>query len=223
MEQTTIESIIDQAATIDWSAWITAIATFVLAVLTFTYVRLTGKILSAQSDPCVVLTVVHDEERPTILQLVVRNIGAGLADDIRFEFSRPLPARAFGPTEADANEASEMESGPLIDGIPALGPGECRKVDWGQYGGLMAALGNERILATCKFKKNGRNMRPVKCPLEVASFVGTAAVESSAAKIASELEKITGLIKKLNSASYCLKVDVVSLPRDSDDESRAQQ
>ena len=41
----------------------------------------------------------------------------------------------------------------IIDGIPALGPGECRKIDWGQYNGLMAALGNEPIVATCKFRE----------------------------------------------------------------------
>jgi hypothetical protein len=52
---------------LDWSAWVTALATLVLAVLTFVYVRLTKKILDAQSDPCVILTVVHDEDRTTIL------------------------------------------------------------------------------------------------------------------------------------------------------------
>jgi hypothetical protein len=74
MDQATIQFITGGAQSIDWTSWVTASATFVLAVLTFIYVRLTGKILSTQSDPCVILSVVHDEERLTILQLVARNV-----------------------------------------------------------------------------------------------------------------------------------------------------
>ncbi len=221
MEQAIMQSITEYAASIDWSAWITAIATFVLAALTFVYVRLTGSILAAQSDPCVILTVVHDEERATILLLVARNVGTGLAHDIRFEFSRPLPARAFGLSEADAKEAKEMKSGPLIDGIPALGPGECRKIDWGQYGGLVAALGNEPIVATCRFKKNGKDMPPIQCPLDVTSFAGTVAVESPEAKAAKELEKISKSIQHLASELHTLKVEVASLPPNEGDEEGA--
>jgi hypothetical protein len=190
MGQSFLQSIGEMAITINWSAWVSAVATIVLAVLTFVYVRLTGKILDTQSDPCVILTVVHDEERATILQLVARNVGTGLAQDIRFEFSRPLPARAFGLSKDDAKETAVMADGPLIDGIPVLGPSECRKIDWGQYGGLIAALGDKPIIATCKFKKNGKDMPPTQCPLEVTSFVGTVAVESSSAKAARELEKL---------------------------------
>lgn len=216
-----MQSIAEIMALIDWSAWITAVATFVLAALTFVYVRLTGRILAAQSDPCVLLTVVHDEERATILQLVVRNVGTGLAHDIRFTFSRPLPARAFGLSTADAKEVTIMKSGPLVDGIPALGPGECRKIDWGQYGGLIAVLGNEPIIATCKFKKNGKNMPPIQCPLDVASFVGTVAAESAGAKTAREIEKLSKSIQNIASGFHKLKVEVVSLPPNKDDEGSA--
>lgn len=221
MDQSFLQSIYEMAITIDWSAWVTAVATIVLAVLTFVYVRLTGKILSTQSDPCVILTVVHDEERATILQLVARNVGTGLAQDIRFEFSRPLPTRAFGLSKDDVKKTTVMADGPLIDGIPALGPGECRKIDWGQYGGLIAALGNNPIIATCKFKKDGKNMPPTKCPLDVTSFVGTVAVESSLAKAARELEKLSKSIQHLASGFHKLKVEVVSLPPDEDNEKSA--
>ncbi len=206
---------------VDLSAWITAFATLVLAVLTFIYVRLTGKILSTHSDPCVIVTVVHDEDRPTIIQLVVRNIGSGLAHDIKFEFSRPLPARAFGLTKDNVKEATEMRDGPLINGIPALGPGECRKIDWGQYGGLSAALGDEPIIVTCRFKKNGKEMTPIQCPLDVESFAGTVAAEKPIAKVAKELEKISKSFQYLSSGSYKLKVEVVSLPQEKGDESCA--
>jgi len=221
MDQSAIQSIIEFSKSVDLSAWITAGATLILAVFTFVYVRLTERILSAHSDPCVIITVVQDEERPTILQLVVRNIGSGLAYDIKFEFSRPLPARAFGLTKDNIKKAAEMKDGPLINGIPALGPGECRKIDWGQYGGLSAALGGEPIIATCKFKKNGKEMAVTRCPLEVESFAGTVAAEKPAVKVAKELEKISKSIQHLSSGFHKLKVEVVSLLTEKDGEDGA--
>lgn len=218
MDQAKIQFIMDNVQYFNWTAWITATATLLLAVLTFIYVRLMKKILASQSDPCVILTVVHDEDRPTIIQLVAKNVGTGLAKGIRFEFSRPIPAKAWGISADEAREATEMKEGPLIDGIPALGPGECRKIDWGQYGGLVANLGNEPVIATCKFKKNGKDMTPILCPLDIASFVGTVAIQSPQAKAAKELEKISNSIQHLASRHYKLKIEVVSLPPDQRDE-----
>ena len=118
MDQSILQSIIECVALIHWSPWVTAGATIVLAVLTYRYVRLTGKILATQSEPCVILTVVHDDDRATVLQLVARNVGTGLAHDIRFEFSRPLPARAFGLSESDARKVTgnnlTIASGPDV-------------------------------------------------------------------------------------------------------------
>jgi hypothetical protein len=148
-------------------------------------------------------------------------VGSGLAKDIKFEFSRPLPAKAWGITKDDVGEITEMKDGPLINGIPALGPGECRKIDWGQYGGLLSILGDEPIVATCKFKKNKKDMTPTQCPLDVASFTGTVAVERPPAKVAKELEKISKSIQHLASGFQKLKIGVVSLPPDeADNESK---
>ena len=52
---------------IDWGTWVTAVATVVLALLTFMYVRLTKRILENQSNPCVIVSVIHDDERATVL------------------------------------------------------------------------------------------------------------------------------------------------------------
>jgi len=218
MDHTIIKSISNVIMSLDWNAWITSIATFVLAILTFVYVWLTYKILAMQSDPCIVLTVVHDEDRATILQLVAKNIGTGLAHDIMFEFSRPIPERAFGFDKNAIKEISEMKDGPLIDGIPALGPGECRKIDWGQYGGLSASLGDNPVIATCRFKKNGKEMAPILCPLDVMSFAGTVAVSSPSSKVADELKKISKSIEYISTGFHKLKVEVVSLPPDTTNE-----
>ena len=60
-------------------------------------------------------------------------------------------------------------------------------------------------------------MRPTQCPLDVASFVGTVAAESPAAKTVKELERLSKSIETLASNSHKLKVDVVSLPQNKDD------
>lgn len=215
MDNELIKIIRDVSSSIDWSVWITALATLALAFLTLVYVILTRKILSSQSDPCVVLTVVHDENRSTVLQLVAKNVGTGLAHDVRFEFSHPIPSRAWGLSNDKSKKAAEMTDGSLINGIPALGPGESRKIDWGQYGGLKASIGDSKIIATCRFKKNGKEMPPVTCPLDVESFSGTVAAESPSSKTAKELEKISKTVQHLTSGFHKLKVEIVSMPEDS--------
>lgn len=212
MQKELVEFFRSLITALDWSDWVTAIATLILTLLTFLYVRLTSKILSSQSDPCVVITVVHDENRPSLLQLVAKNVGPGLARDIHFTFTHPLPARAFGLTVEGAKKAETMTEGPLINGIPALGPGECRRVDWGQYGGLRAAIGDSKIIATCHFKKNSKNMKPIKCPLDVDSFLKTVANESPASKSVKELEKISELLSHFSSGFHKLHVEITSTP-----------
>lgn len=208
MDKTALDIIMFMAKSIDWSSWVTTVATVVLALLTFNYVRLTKEILENQSNPCVIVSVIHDEERPSILQLVIRNVGAGLANDISFELSRPIPAHAWGISENEAKSAEAMTVGPLIDGIPALGPGEQRRVDWGQYAGLKKNLGREPIIVKCKFKKNRKAMPVVECKLDVKSFEGTVAVERPIAKIAGELEKISKNLNILATGFYKLKVEM---------------
>jgi len=217
MDEETTRLITDIISSLDWSAWVTALATFVLAVLTFVYVNLTRKILSTQFDPCVVLTVVHDDDRPTMIMLVAKNIGTGLAHDVRFGFSHPIPAKAYGIETATAKDAEVMSDGPLINGIPALGPGESRNINWGQFGGLQKALGVKKITATCRFKKNKKEMPPTICPLDIESFSGTSAAESPAAKSASQLEKISREIHHLSSGFHKLKVEITSMPENEGD------
>jgi hypothetical protein len=146
------------------------------------------------------------------MQLVVKNIGNGLAHDISFKFSKPLPNHAWGITTDNAKDAEEMKDGPLILGIPALGPGEERKIDWGQYGGLMKNIGEKPITATSYFKKNGKKMNPVSSYLDVKSFEGTNASESPAAKIAKHIEGISKEINHISTGFRKPQIRVVEMP-----------
>ena len=161
------------------------------------------------SDPCIIVSVIPDENRSTILLLVVKNIGKGLAHDISFKFSLPIPARAFGISVDDAKEAEEMNYGPLIDGIPALGPGEQRKIDWGQCGGLLKNLGNNPVTVTCWFKKNGKTMPPVECKLDIKSFIGTVDVESPIAKLSRDIKKMSDDFHYITTGFNKLKVEII--------------
>ena len=192
----------------DWSAWITAGATVILALITYFYVRLTKQLLDAQTDPYVVVSTIHDSNRLTIIQLVIKNIGSGLARDIKFHCSRPIPTRAWGITIDDAKDAATMEAGPLIEGIPGLAPGEERRIDWGQYGGLIKAIGTEPIYITASFKKNDKVMPSVVSAVDVKSYKGTNASESLDAQIASDIGEISKNIEHLTTGFKKIHVEI---------------
>lgn len=194
---------------IDWSAWVTAAASILLALLTFVYVRLTKRIIDSQTDPCIFVSVVDDDDRPTVIQLVIKNIGTGIARDINFEVSRPL-FKAWGVSPTDEIKVESMQKGPLIDGIPVLGPGEKRRITWGQYGGLKKALGDDPIIVKCRFHKGKKLMPTIECKLDVKSFAGTAANEKPILTIARQLEKISSNLEHVVTGFKQMHVEVTS-------------
>ncbi|MDK2954978.1 MAG: hypothetical protein PWQ57_474 [Desulfovibrionales bacterium] len=183
---------------IDWSSWVTAGSTIVLAVLTFVYVRLTKKIVESQTDPCVVVALEICEGSAGLFVINVKNIGFGIAYDIQFTFSEKLPKRAFGISECVKKEVEYFESGFLIDGIPALAPGESRKLYWGQYGCIKNILGDKKIKITCNFKKNNVNMNPIVSILEISSYSDTIVPKSSISDLVEEIKKINSNISRLS-------------------------
>lgn len=154
------------------------------------YVWLTFRLVRSQTDPHVVVYVKHDESRPTILIIVIENVGGGLATGISFETSRPVPTAAWGVGVEEASPAETMVRGPLIDGIPTLGPRDCRKITWGQFGGLKRALNDVPIDVTCKFHRGKRQMPETTSHLEVNSFSDTDATGSEGARLVAALDGI---------------------------------
>ncbi len=162
-----------------WTA-IAALAASLSALFAALYTWLTFRLVRGQSEPNVVIYVRHDESRRSILQIVIENIGHGLATDLHFTRSRKIPREAWGLSEEDTKPSQWMQGGPLIDGIPSLGPGDSRKLSWGQYYGLKKALGGEPVIVTCEYKNGKRRMPAVTATLEIDSFTGTDALESHA-------------------------------------------
>lgn len=185
---------IDSALT--WTAVAAAAATL-SALFAAIYVWLTYRLVRAQTEPHVVVYVQHDESRATLLMLVIENVGRGLATDVTFKTSRPVPAEAWGIEETPGKEAQPMKDGPLIIGIPTLGPGDSRKITWGQFGGLKNALGGEAIDVTCNFKSGRRKMSATKSKLEVGSFEGTDATSSEGSRLVKEVGVIGKQLEQL--------------------------
>lgn len=132
----------------------------------------------SQVDPEVIVFAELDEDRSGIVNLVIQNIGNAPALDVTFESSAPVPEHAFGNDAATAPDAKQMDSGPLITGVPFLQPSGRRVITWGQYGGLRKALGTGTVWVTAKYRGHHLGFpwsirRQTKCPLEVVSFEGT--------------------------------------------------
>ncbi len=189
----TIESVQDNMEL--WTI-IASLAALLSAAVAAIYTWLTFRLVRSQNEPNVVVYVKHDESRTTIIQIVIENIGRGIATDITFKSSRSIPAHAWGISIDQAKQAEIMTEGPLINGIPALGPGDSRKLSWGQYGGLMKALGNDPLLLTFQFKDGNRQMPSRSVILECASFAHTDAVDSETVRIIKELKRIADAMEK---------------------------
>jgi hypothetical protein len=159
------------------------------AVIAAIYTAITYRLVRIQSEPKVIVYVRHDMERPSILMITIENIGRDIAHQVKFIPSRPVPARAFGLTSEKAKAASVMTAGPLIDGIPALGPGDRRDITWGQFGGLSKALGKEPIILEFSYS-SGKRRTSGTAQLEVGSYAGTDASERPATIAARSLECI---------------------------------
>lgn len=91
--------------------------------------------LLKQSRPQVLIHYRVNPDVQTIIDLVIENLGNGMARDVTF--SRPLPARCYGITTPDG-EGLEI----LKDGIPAIAVGQKFIFDGGQYAGLAEKLGD---------------------------------------------------------------------------------
>jgi hypothetical protein len=186
-----------------WTA-VAAVAAGGSAVMAAFYTFLTFRIVRMQAEPKVIVYVKDDLERRTILTIIIENIGRDIAYDVKFKASKPIPSGAFGMSIDNAKPAKEMQEGPLIEGIPALGPGDRRVITWGQFGGLTKALGDDSIILDYTYW-SGKRLIKGQSKLEVRSYLGTDASQKPIVSIAKSLEEISkysGRIESLLSA-YC--------------------
>lgn len=194
----------NQVVSQDWVPLWTALsanAAIATALVTAAYTYFTLRLVRSQGEPKVIMYVKHDLNRPSVLMIVVENIGRDIAHDVKFFPSKQIPAKAWGIELADAVQAATMNSGPLVSGIPALGPNDNRSISWGQYGGLSKAIGNEPIFVRYTYSQGKRTFSG-ETRLDVESYLGTDASETPAAAVAKGVKEIE---KSMQSISESLK------------------
>jgi hypothetical protein len=160
----------------------------------------TFALVRAQGEPKVVVYVCHDSDRPSVILIRIANIGRDVATDITFKASRPIPARAFGMSPDGPTPTETMTGGPLINGIPLLGPGDTRDTTWGQFHGLTKALGETPIDISFRYK-HGRRTLTGSSRLEVASFSETDASTNPYVQSSRSLESIAKSLNALAQAA----------------------
>jgi len=180
--------------------WFSMVLVFITVIATYINYRL----YRLQTDPDVVVYAMPDPNRPTIINLIIENIGKGIAKNIQFTSDKQIPSRAFGMDD-NAPVPNKMDSGPLITGIAEMGPGSKRIITWGQYHGLVKGLGDEvlNISADYSARKTFLKMPWFKSTfsLDIKSFEGTDASDQNWDKKSAEsLEKMSRYIKEIASS-----------------------
>ncbi|MFJ2482041.1 hypothetical protein ACIOWE_17320 [Pseudomonas sp. NPDC087598] len=186
----------------DWISIFMALIATASAVVTFAVFR-------ASTDPLVIVYAEPDLARPSIVNLIIKNIGKGPAHNISFTSDRPLPCEAFGIGEP-STVARAMSSGPIVTGIPFLAPEQKLSLTWGQYGGLHKYIGSEPIKISATFRRSyksrmfSRKLSSTTC-LDIQTFERS---ESSEHGFGPNIVKE---MKVLNKTMKCLEDHLTSV------------
>lgn len=191
---------------IEWPIWISVF----MALIAAASAAITYAVYRSSIDPEVIVYADTDKKRPTIIILIIENIGKGPAENISFKVSRDLPEKAFSIEEPQIMPKT-MTSGPIVNGIPFLAPNQKIVVTWGQYGGLKKYIGGNNIVVKAQYKRANSKFWSNKLysssQLFVEAFHGTDISDSNWDKKISEslvktnvqLQNIEKAIKKLDS------------------------
>jgi hypothetical protein len=175
--------------------------TLVLALITLAALHINYLLLAAHTGPQVIVYSTSDESRPSIILLIIENVGKGVAKDVTFKASERIPCKAYGLTIADAQPPRGYDLGPLRTGIPALAPGARRVMVWGQFGGLYKALENRAIRVTAEYSAEtpvgGLKRLVTTSLLEAFSYDATDAVDPDGARqSAKQLKRIADVAEQ---------------------------
>lgn len=190
------------------SFWVT----FIMALIAISSVLISYTIYRSSTDPEVILYVQPDLKRPSIINLIVHNIGKSPALNVQFQPERPLPENAYGM--GDARLPKEMTDGPLVNGIPYIAPDQQFVITWGQYAGLNKYFGTSFVDVSITFERTSSLLRAqkfkkAKSRLDIRSWAGTDISDHNwDKKIAEELKHLNkGLNKLVKAIEYNKKAD----------------
>lgn len=189
-------------------------ATLVVGTVTIFAALVNYFIFRSQVDGNVIVYAKHDTKRSTIITLTIENIGKGVAYDVGFTSSRPIPDDAFGWEPIPQEKSKYMSDGPFINGIPALEPGGKRELDWGQFIGLKSALGGKPITIKATYRSAGDlfqtdSMKTTDSVIDIMSFEGTVAYDDNwEKKISEDIRKIREAMDPVLRGNRRLRVSI---------------
>jgi len=159
-------------------------------------------LLKSQNEPEVLVFASADFERQTIINLIIENTGSGIARNVSFSSNFDIPDNAFGFEDAKTPEI--MNSGPLVNGIAFLAPGEKRIITWGQYGGLKKGLEDKVLeIEATYYSSPSLRLRRRKhiliSAIDLKSFEGTDVSDRNWGKKAvDELKKVSKYLETIS-------------------------
>ncbi len=187
----------------EWTAIGMFWATVGLVVISLVTAMITSLTLTAATAPHVIVYAKADQSRPSFIQIVIENVGQRNAKNVKFALSEPIPNKTAGCHGPDDPRAGPMTAGPLISGIPALGPKDSRPMIWGKYLILRELLGQRVITVTASFESDPllgfgpMNDHSVVSLVDVFSFDETDAVDPDGGRqSARQLKRIADVVVK---------------------------
>jgi len=166
----------------------------------------------SQTDPDVIVYLEHDENRPSLILLVIENRGNGVAHDIEFTIPKDFPSDPIGITSTGKKDFELMTEGPLISGIKALPPKGKRILNWGQFGGIYDYMGESFKTIEVKYKRKKMfgledQTFETQSDIEVASYRRT---DASARNEATHLKKISETLEQVQKELHTLNQNIRS-------------
>lgn len=177
-----------------WLVVLTAAIAFSTSLYCFFSYRLAAETVAlrrAQSQPCVLIYPQASMTGTDAVDLIIHNIGPGVARDISFS-----PNRKFGQLNFETGKSAPFESGPLVHGITMLGPGQFRTIAWGRTDHVRAFLGEGTLSVIVEFARldDPSEREHTTNPLEIGGLLGTRLNSTPFHDIAAELGRLTQLV-----------------------------
>jgi hypothetical protein len=110
-----------------------------LLALLVTYV-----IFKTNQSPRIIVYATPHYGKQTFIQLNIKNIGSGIAENVTLKGDQTIPRSAFGITKLNEPRKT-FDGGVFKYGIKIFHPNQSYIFDWGQFGGLKEALNNKPI------------------------------------------------------------------------------
>lgn len=168
-------------------------------IATWRMANVAKKTLDERSKPHVIIYPQVREDFPTVLEIIVENIGTAPAYDVKFSYSDNLRLKNYGIEKASSSHGTTIDT--LFEkGIPYLPAGKQRKLNWGQFAGIQKALKGKNATVYCTFREVNRNIvLTSNNVLGIDDFRSHTANTPYYVKQVNKLEDIAKELKKTNS------------------------